>query len=122
MGFISIFLAFTGYKLSRTFKFGFGLTFGGVSLFAGLISLIIGISMLHVEDVFDDKLLVQTACYDPEYAGLAYNEAISKAMCSEICPCDPGKNNETRNYWEGLGTKKLREFGRAISYDELNKR
>ena len=41
-------------------------------------------------------------------------------MCSELCPCYPGVNNATRDYWEGLGTDKLLEFGRIKDYDDLS--
>ena len=40
-------------------------------------------------------------------------------MCSIVCPCDPGQNNETKNYYENLGSKKLLKFGRVAHFDEM---
>ena len=58
MGLVSFFIFIPGYRIGRNHQFKFGLTFGGFSLFAGILGLILLFSIFNIQEVFDDKLLI----------------------------------------------------------------
>jgi len=43
----------------------------------------------------------------------AYQNAVDKIMCSELCPCEIGPNSSNKKLWRWLGHSVLRFYGRA---------
>ena len=103
LGILIIFTACCGCATCKWKKVCFTIPFGIFSGIFGLILLIIGFLSVASVGPLTDEIMTKV-CAGVEGTNLAteYNDAVSKFVCSKICPCPIG-DGTTKTLWEGYG-------------------
>jgi ABC-type transport system involved in multi-copper enzyme maturation permease subunit len=122
LGGIVLITSILGCCLAKNTNMCFAIPFMILTLLFGIVMVIIGLIAINVSGPVVDKLKIEV-CTSDQAKSLngEYKNAVSKYVCSNICPCPEGDDQENKLMWEGYGNEILGPFNRAKNFNSMDK-
>jgi hypothetical protein len=120
IGVMILFTACCGCASCKFKKVFFAIPFGIFTAVFGLVLLIVGFLIVGATGPLADEILIEV-CSSTESVSLAdeYNTAVSKWVCSSVCPCPIGDGAD-QIMWESYGNEFFAPFGRAKNFNSMS--
>ena len=120
LGILILFTACCGCATCKWKKVCFTIPFGIFTAIFGLVLLIIGFLIVaSVGPITDDIMTKVCAGVDGTSLSDEYNTAVSKFVCSQVCPCPIGDGTD-KTMWESYGNGFFKPFGRMKNFNSMS--